>query len=111
MGVPAAHTGSADELRRRELDALLVETPINLRYLTGFTGSHALVLLDAAQEAGSKLGGNRFLTDFRYATQSSEEVPDAFERTIVAGELLDAAARSLPVTEGRLGFDEACKLL
>ncbi|HEV7586088.1 MAG TPA: aminopeptidase P family N-terminal domain-containing protein, partial [Solirubrobacteraceae bacterium] len=95
------------ELRERELDALLIETPVNVSYMTGFTGSNALALL-AADEADAPAGAShRFLTDFRYATQSSEQVPDAFEREIVAGELLDAVGRSLPGSGGRLGFDEA----
>jgi Xaa-Pro aminopeptidase len=34
-------------------------------------------------------------------------VPDAFDREIVAGELLDAVARALPGMRGRLGFDDA----
>jgi Xaa-Pro aminopeptidase len=97
----------AEELRARGLDVLLVETPINLRYLTGFTGTHGLALLAADRDDGERLGEHRFLTDFRYATQSSEQVPDAFAREIVAGELLDAAARSLSGSGGRLGFDEA----
>jgi Xaa-Pro aminopeptidase len=97
----------AQELTARGLDALLVETPINLRYLTGFTGTHGLALLAAARADGARAAEHRFLTDFRYATQSSEQVPDAFTREVVAGELLDAAARSLLGPGGRLGFDEA----
>jgi Xaa-Pro aminopeptidase len=97
----------AQELTARGLDALLVETPINLRYLTGFTGTHGLALLAAARADGARAAEHRFLTDFRYATQSSEQVPDAFTREVVAGELLDAAARSLLGLGGRLGFDEA----
>jgi Xaa-Pro aminopeptidase len=97
----------AQELTERGLDALLVETPINLRYLTGFTGTHGLALLAPARADGARAAEHRFLTDFRYATQSSEQVPDAFTREVVAGELLDAAARSLLGPGGRLGFDEA----
>jgi Xaa-Pro aminopeptidase len=97
----------AEELRERDLDALLVEAPINLRYLTGFTGTHGLALLAADRVEGARPVEHRFLTDFRYATQSSEQVPDAFARDIVDGELLDAATRSLPGPGGRLGFDEA----
>jgi Xaa-Pro aminopeptidase len=97
----------ARELRERELDLLLVEAPINLRYLTGFTGSHGLALLAQDSDEDADGARHRFLTDFRYATQSGEQVPGAFEREIVTGELLDAAARSLPGTGGRLGFDDA----
>jgi Xaa-Pro aminopeptidase len=97
----------AGELRGRGVDLLLVESPVNLRYLTGFTGSHALALLAAEDGPPGRLGGHRFLTDFRYDTQAREQVPEAFEREVLAGELLDAAARSLPATTGRLGFDDS----
>jgi Xaa-Pro aminopeptidase len=99
--------GLAGELRERGVDLLLVESPVNLRYLTGFTGSHGLALIAAEDAPGGRPGGHRFLTDFRYDTQAREQLPEAFEREVLAGELLDAAARSLPATSGRLGFDDS----
>jgi Xaa-Pro aminopeptidase len=96
----------AGELRERKLDALLVCDIVNIRYLTGFTGSNALVLIGA----GARSGTHRFLTDFRYETQSAEQLPACFEREIVSGELLDAAVETLLATAGaagRLGFDDA----
>jgi Xaa-Pro aminopeptidase len=95
----------AAQLRERELDWLVVATQINLRYLTGFTGTHGLALIAAGDRAGIRR--HRFLTDFRYAEQSAEEVPNQFDREIVTGALIDAAARSLRGTSGRLGFDDA----
>jgi Xaa-Pro aminopeptidase len=80
------------------LDALIVEGAANLRYLSGYTGSNALVLLRAD-------GSGQLFTDFRYATQVAEQVGDAFECEIVAGDLLEALARSL--SGGRVGFDDA----
>ena len=109
---PEAHSGIARvarlaaDLDERELDALLVASPVDLRYLTGFTGSHGLALIIGAA-AGGRLGAHRFLTDFRYRTQSAEQLPDTFEREIVAGELLDALASLLTGSAGRLGFDAA----
>jgi len=95
----------AQRLRELELDALLVEGLLDVRYLTGFTGSNALALVSAhAHEQPAR--AHRFLTDFRYRTQSAEQVGAAFEREIVSGELLDAAARMLPDAGGRIGFDE-----
>jgi Xaa-Pro aminopeptidase len=92
-----------DEL---ELDALLVDSLVSVRYLTGFTGSNGLVLAVAGAD-GATLGTHRFLSDFRYATQSAEQVPDAFAREIVAEDLLAALAGSLEASSGRLGFDDA----
>ena len=93
-------------LRERDVDVLLVGTPVNVRYLTGFTGTNGLALVVADQAET-----HRFFTDFRYATQSAAQVPEEFDREIVAGDLLEAAAGALRAagsTAGRrLGFDEA----
>ena len=51
-----------------EATALLVTSLANVRYLTGFTGSNAVLLLDA----GSALLG----TDGRYTVQAAEQCPD-----------------------------------
>ena len=52
-----------------DVDAVLVTQLVNVRYLTGFTGSNGQLLL-AAESAV-------FLTDSRYTEQSRHEVPDA----------------------------------
>ncbi len=96
----------ASELVDPGVDALLVDSLVNVRYLTGFTGSNGLVLA-VADTARAKLGCHRFLSDFRYATQSAEQVPDAFAREIIAGDLFEALAAQLAQGGGRLGFDEA----
>jgi Xaa-Pro dipeptidase len=77
-------------LRDRELDALLVANPLNVRYLTGFTGSNAALLVRADGEDGTV-----FCTDGRYAVQSQRQVPD-LERLVdraCAGALAGRAAR------------------
>jgi Xaa-Pro aminopeptidase len=94
------------ELMEFELDALLVETLIDVRYLTGFTGSHGLALI-VGEQAYAELGPHRFLTDFRYTTQSAEQVSQEFEREIVTEDLLKAIAGTLSTHSGRLGFEEA----
>jgi Xaa-Pro aminopeptidase len=99
-------TRLAHELEQLGVDALLVDSLVSVRYLTGFTGSNGLVLA-VAGAARAKLGQHRFLTDFRYATQSAEQVPEVFAREVVAGELLEALAGELAEVGGRLGFDEA----
>jgi Xaa-Pro aminopeptidase len=92
------------ELRAREVDVLLVATLVNLRYLTGFTGSHGAALVPAA---AAEHVPARFFTDFRYLVQSADQVPERFEREIVTGNLLAAVATSLQGTGGRLGFDDS----
>ncbi len=99
------------ELRERALDALLVATAVNVRYLTGFTGTSGLALIVSKEWDSHPPSTHRFFTDFRYATQSAAQVPDTFDREIVTGELLEAAAGALSSSAdaagGRLGFDEA----
>jgi Xaa-Pro aminopeptidase len=93
-------------LREREVDVLLVASPVNVRYLTGFTGTSGLALIAAEQAAGHRTGRHRFLTDFRYATQSATQVSDAFDREIVAGDLLEAAVGALSSSEKAVGASD-----
>ncbi len=80
------------------LDALIVQGEANLRYLTGYTGSNGLALVRAG-------GGDRFFTDFRYASQIVEQLDPAFDAEVAGGsELLDALAARLE--GGRVGFDD-----
>ncbi len=58
------------------LDALVVTHPPNIRYLTGFSGSAGLLLVCRQ--------GVLFITDFRYDTQSREEV-GALARIVIDG--------------------------
>lgn len=51
----------------QHLDGLLLSSLANVRYLTGFSGSNALVLV-------SQRGEVTLITDFRYQTQVLEEV-------------------------------------
>jgi len=97
-GTAARVASAASELEQLELDAMIVDSPFDLRYLTGFTGSNGLALLRAA-EAGSEQP-DRFLTDFRYTAQSAAEVDPAFERSTVTGELRDAVPALLEGSEG-----------
>ena len=60
----------ADKLEQRELDQLLVNDLINVRWLTGFTGTNGLALV------GRDL--KLFVTDFRYVEQARAQVPDSF---------------------------------
>jgi Xaa-Pro aminopeptidase len=90
----------AEALEEREADLLLVTDLINVRWLTGFTGSNAAAVV-------GREGSRRFVTDFRYLTQSAEEVDPAWEREI-AVDLLAGVVKGLPGSgELRLAFDDA----
>ncbi|MDP8977216.1 MAG: Xaa-Pro peptidase family protein, partial [Actinomycetota bacterium] len=73
MTDPAVTAARRDALRRRLRDAglpaLLVTALVNVRYLTGFTGSQARVLVTADGDA------DLFVTDGRYREQAGVEVP------------------------------------
>jgi len=101
----------AAAVRAQELDALLLSGAVAVRYATGFTGTSGLALISAAGEepdaaVGDGLQDHRFITDFRYATQAAEQVPDAFERDVVVDNLLEGVAGALGPRGGRLGFLE-----
>jgi Xaa-Pro aminopeptidase len=81
------------------VDALLVTDLVNIRYLTGFTGSNAALLVNAEGD-----GASRFCTDGRYRTQSAEEVPD-LETVIDRAAALALAGRVRSLGVQRLGFE------
>ncbi len=56
-----------ERLQREEADVFLVSSPVNRRYLTGFTGSAGLVWISRTRQA--------ILTDFRYLEQVKTECP------------------------------------
>jgi Xaa-Pro aminopeptidase len=62
-------------LRDAGLDALLVTDLINVRYLAGFTGSNAALLVHAADGPGDE-GRTVLATDGRYTVQAAAETPD-----------------------------------
>jgi Xaa-Pro aminopeptidase len=88
-----------DRLRAAEVDALLVTDLLNVRYLTGFTGSNAALLVSADDDEHTV-----FCTDGRYDTQSKEQVPD-LRRLIDRPCDLALAAQAVEAGCGRLGFE------
>src|SRR3954451_1967376 len=85
----------ADRLSLGDLDALVVTNLVNVRYLTGYTGSNGVAVVGPDTRL--------FFTDFRYMTQAGSEV-SGFE--VVRGErdlLGDVAA----AVSGRVGFEDA----
>jgi Xaa-Pro aminopeptidase len=79
------------------LDAVLVTNLLNVRYLTGFTGSNGALLLRA--DGDDVLG-----TDGRYTTQAGVQVPD-LELLIDRATVPALAARAAHLGTRRLGFE------
>ena len=71
------------ELADRGLDGVVVTTLVNVRYLTGFTGSNGALVVP-------REGAPVFLTDGRYRDQAAEELPDVEHQ--IGRDLLGAAA-------------------
>ncbi|MEA2312103.1 MAG: Xaa-Pro aminopeptidase [Solirubrobacteraceae bacterium] len=88
----------AARLAPRGLDLLLVTDMVNLRYLTGFTGSSAFAVV------GTDV--RRFITDFRYVEQAAQQV-SGFDRERAPQEYLAALADGWPAGELRVGFEDA----
>ena len=83
-------------LEERELDALLITDLVNVRWLTGFPSSNALVVVTGSQLV--------LITDFRYVAGARRVVTRA---DVVEGkrDLVDDAMKLLP--GGRIGFEDA----
>lgn len=85
----------AERLAERDLDALLVTHMTNVRWLSGFSGSNAVIVLGADQRL--------FITDFRYVEQAEAQV-EGFDRLEGERSLLADAAKRV---RGRVGFEDA----
>ena len=81
-------------LEARELDCLLVTDLLNVRYLTGFTGSNGACVVTRDERV--------FFTDFRYVEQARTEVPE-YERVEAGRDMLGDLSGRL---RGRAGFDD-----
>ncbi|RJO68474.1 aminopeptidase P family protein [Nocardia panacis] len=100
----AARRGALRSLLvENEIDALLVTDLVNIRYLTGFTGSNAVLLVHCWD---TRNGEDRTVicTDGRYRTQVAEQVPD------LRAEIARASARRIVELAGewqlgRVGFE------
>ncbi len=88
-----------NSLKKRRLNAFLVTHPINVRYLTGFTGGDSFLVI--------KPEGDILLSDSRFTIQIEEESPglETFIRNS-ATSLCQAAAKTLGLkTFGTLGVE------
>ena len=101
-------TPGAENLRVRSLhqscsaigcDGMLITHLPNIRYLTGFTGSNAVVLV--------KAGRTWLFTDGRYIVQARQEVHGAKVRIVTKGSAMAAALQAAAGSSGRprIGFE------
>jgi Xaa-Pro aminopeptidase len=87
----------AGRLPEREVDALLVTDLVNVRYLTGFTGSAGMAIVGPATR--------RFITDFRYVERAKAEV-SGFDQERAPQEPAAALKEGWPGGDLRLGFED-----
>ena len=78
------------------LDLLFVSHLVNVRYLTGFTGTNGACLVGPQTRA--------FYTDFRYTERAEAEVGQGWSRPAAERDFLPQIAREL---KGRVGFEDA----
>lgn len=87
------------QLAAQQLDGLLVSNLTNIRYLCGFTGSNATLLVSADRA--------RFLTDGRYRAQSAQQVQGADIDIYYPSDQLATSLRQAAQDLGarRIGFE------
>lgn len=94
-------TALAESLGAAHVDGLLLTGLANIRYLTGFSGTSALLLVTPRETL--------FVTDFRYQTQAAQEVGDVARVRIEPQSLWTGLWRELAALPGLsvVGFESA----
>ncbi|MDQ6656760.1 MAG: aminopeptidase P family protein [Actinomycetota bacterium] len=98
IGPAARRAALRERVAQADLDALLVTELINIRYLTGFTGSNAALLVGI--DDGAADDRTVFCTDGRYDTQSARQLPELRRRIDRPCDVALIASAS-----GRVGFE------
>ena len=92
-----------EEMHRRGLDAFIISSLFNIRYLTSFTGSNAVLIITKKSAT--------FLSDVRYKVQAKQEISSGDKRNhpriIITrlGLYEEASKRNLLDGAGRVGFE------
>lgn len=86
------------KLEQADLEAILITSSINRRYLTGFTGTAGVALVSQSDAL--------FITDFRYTEQASEQIKDfkIIEHKQTIEEEIHNQLKSLNIK--KLGFEK-----
>jgi len=98
VGSAQARVRLAAGLADRGLDALVVSDLINVRYLTGFTGSNAALLVFASS------ADPVLVTDSRYRIQALRQAPD-LDTVIERAGSRHLVARAVAAGARRIGFE------
>lgn len=97
---PRRRSSLADRFEDLGVEGFLITGQMNVRYLTGFSGSNGQLVLTAD-------GGGNFFTDSRYEEQSRREVPD-LHQVIYQGKFSVALGEALRDGDlRRVGFEAA----
>jgi Xaa-Pro aminopeptidase len=96
-GLAQRADGVAASLDEHEVDALITFHLPNVRWLTGFTGSMAGVIVGG--------GARTFVTDFRYLSQSAEQVGPEWKLRIAQEPIPAVAALVAESGIPRVGFE------
>lgn len=87
-------------IREVDADAALITNLTNVRYLTGFTGSNAALVV------GADAGNDLFSTDGRYVEQSKAQVPDL--PLLVGRASAQAVASGVGERLGTIAYETHC---
>ncbi|WP_165229946.1 M24 family metallopeptidase [Aquisphaera insulae] len=100
--IPQRREALRKKLVEGDLDALLVSSPTNVSYLSGFTGDSSVLLL-------GRDGGEVILSDGRFTTQLEQECPGLEAIIRPATQTMDQAIAEAARARGfrRLGFESA----
>jgi Xaa-Pro aminopeptidase len=83
-----------EAMAERDVECVLITSPIGVEYLTGFTGSNGACLVGPDSRS--------FLTDFRYEERVADGMP-GWEVEIVRGDWVESLSSRLP---GRTGIED-----
>ncbi len=86
-----------EEMGRKNLKNLFVSNIFNIRYLSGFSGSTAGLLVGPGEAS--------LVTDFRYEEQAAHEAYPGVKVVIDKRDVLAAVCDMLSQVEGRIGFE------
>jgi Xaa-Pro aminopeptidase len=101
MDYPARRRRLARRLKHEGLDALLISNPVNVSYLTGFSGESSYLILERRKSL--------LVSDFRFTQQIAEECPGLEANIRPISQTVQQAAAEVLDQLGcrRVGFESA----